>query len=503
MAGLTDRQYDRKFQELLHRIRKKTTLFSDDTIEKQALRKEQALNDFFFFKQTYFPHYCTKPSGEFHQDLHALSELSQMIVAVAGPRKHGKTVDLGVMKPLWKSLKGDIHFFIVIGDNELLAAERTLAIKFEFLYNERLKHDFGEQLNEFVADDEFIIRDGVKFKAMGWRQPLQGKIFGSYRPDYIFIDDFENDKSHNPRIAREKLSFVRGEAFGALPDTGGIVLWVGNRTQKHSALNYFKQIVEESDVEELIYREYKAIKEDGTPLWPEAFTIAQLEKLRETMGYAEFEKHMQQNPIIDGVIFKGTWFRYFNKTGYKPTGKLICLCDPSLGQKRSDFQAVAVLEQIKSVHYRLLHMWLRKESIDNMIRQLYWVDQNFETEIWLETNLWQSLLLHFIPGIAQEMGYLLPVFSYSVMTNKQEDIMKLQPLYERGHVEHYSPKDEDLFEYEEQLCFFDPEMSRSNTIKDDGPDVVARAMKRFKIAAGGLTGVIGNPLIASTFRKMP
>jgi hypothetical protein len=504
---ITSKQYNQKFQKLIQRMRKKTLLFANDTPEIQKERQKRALADFFYFKETYFPHYADKPSGDFHRDLHELSQLDEVIAAIAGPRKHGKTVDLGVIKPIWKALRGDIHFFIAVSANDDLATERTIAIKIEFQLNERLRNDFGHQIDHGQgADGDFIIQENVRFLALGWKQPIRGKIFGHYRPDYIFIDDFEDSKSINPRIARDKLAYVRGDCYGALPDRGGLIVWVGNNTNKHSALNYFKIVVEdkETETENLIFRTYKAIKDDGTLLWPEGFTHDQMAKLRSTMGYAEFEKHMQQNPIIEGVIFKGSWYKYFEKTNYKPSGKMITVCDPSLGHKKSDFQAIGTLEKVSAVRYRIVHMWLRRGTISNMIRQLYWIDQNLETQIWLETNFWQILLLDYIPPIAEEMGYLIPIFTYEEKDNKVLDIMKLQPHYERGHIEHYHPKDPDLIEYEEMLGYFDPELSGSNKIKDDGPDVIARAFKRFKIAAAGIgNGKVGLSLVSETFRRMP
>lgn len=138
-----------------------------------------------------------------------------------------------------------------------------------------------------------------------------------------------------------------------------------------------------------------------------------------------------------------------------------------------------------------------------MIRQMYEIDKSMDTMIYMESNFWQILLFDYIPPVAVEYGYTIPVFSVQTNTNKAEDIMKLQPMYERGNIEHYKPKDKDMELLEEQLCMFDPELSRSNRIKDDGPDVLARLMLRFKISAGMITGRMGDSLQSTDFRRMP
>ena len=502
IKDLTEKQYELKLQELIQRMKIKSFVFRDDTSEKQRIRKDKALDDFMYFKETYFLHYATKPSGKFHQDMHMYSELTDCIVAIAGPREHGKTVDLGVIKPIWKALKEQIHFPVFIGGNNDLAARRTKQIKAEYLHNPRIIHDFGKLLNPFCADDEFITKDGVCYKSMGWREHFKGLLFGPHRPDYILIDDLEDSKTMNSKIADKMLHYIRGDVYGALSSTGGIVLWLGNNTNKESAFNYFKTAVEEDTSGNIIFKEYKAIKEDGTPLWPEGFTIKQLEHIRSVMGVIDFERHMQQNPVIKGDIFKEEWFKYWEKLP-QSFDRVVTYCDPSLAaNETSDYKAIITLGFAEDLYW-VLDIWVRKATIDAMITKLYHLSQGIglppgiHTRLYMESNLWQKLLWKFIPKIGKKFGYLLAITGVENKLKKTVRIEGIEPYFEWGWIIFPSQKSKDLKNLKDQLLLF-PKHDH-----DDAPDALSGACEALTRSSLPITGRIGDTLQSTDFRRMP
>lgn len=491
------KDFEKKIQELINQIKDNTGVFIDDTPETQRKRRTKALDDYFFFKETYFPHYASKPSGKIHKAWHKLTEMVECIVAIAGPRKHGKTVDLAVIKPIWKALKEEWKFIIFVSDNEDLSSERTVAIQCEFLYNNRIIQDFGEQFKVGKGEeDDFVISSGTRFMALGWKQPIRGKMHGRYRPDAIIIDDFENHMSINPTIARRKLSYIRGDAFGALPDKGGIIIWLANLTSKDSAIAYLEKVIDDEKPENIHFKKYKAIKDNGEPLWPEGFTIDQLKKLEATMGTIEFQRHMMMNPIVEGVKFKVQWFKY-NKLSIKQMERIVTAVDPSLGKsKGNDFKAIITMG-LAQKRYWLIDAWIRKASINDMLRKMYQVDMTINTRLYMESNFWQSILWEFIPPFAAEFGYLLPVNPIENKLKKEDRIEKLQPLYEFGWVNHYPNRDEDLALLEEQLLSFPGHPN------DDGPDAESMAVECLKHLAFPASYKGIHSKYTSNFRKMP
>ena len=497
---LTKKEFEKKVYELIQTIKDKTTSFPNDTVEKQIQRKKKALSDFFFFAQTYFPHYVDKPFGSFHKEMYSYTELERHIIAIAGPRAHGKTVLLAIIKPIWKALKEQKKFIVFVSDNEDLATERTIAIQVEFLHNKRIKQDFGEQLKFGQGEEsDFVISAGCRFLALGYKQPIRGKLFGHYRPDYIVIDDFESHNSRNPKIARNKLDYVREEAFGALPQNTGIIIWLANLTHKDSAIAYFKKIVDEEKPKGLIFLLYKAILPNGEPLWKEGYTIQELNDMRDVMGNVGFERHMMMNPITEGVKFKAKWFKYYTlytnsyeenyillyensyeenlKDNFRKVSdvqRIVTYCDPSLGSKSSsDYKAIITLALAKKRYY-ILDAWIRKASILQMLEKLYQLDQTYTTRIYMESNFWQKILWDFIPELSEKYGYLLPVSGIENKQKKTERIEAITPFYEWGWIYHYTPKDEDIILLEEQLLGFPDHPN------DDAPDALAGAIAQMK-----------------------
>ena len=56
-----------------------------------------------------------------------------------------------------------------------------------------------------------------------------------------------------------------------------------------------------------------AIKEDGTPLWPEKHSIDQLLRMKAADPETFAAQYMQSPMVADGNIFKREWFRFYDK----------------------------------------------------------------------------------------------------------------------------------------------------------------------------------------------
>jgi len=488
---ITEKQFEKRLAELLNNIRSKTTVFQDNEQDDIEKRIEQG-KSFYNFAKTYFPHYCDKPFGTFQKACVENTNSKKQIVAIAGPRGFGKSVLLAIIKPIWGALYGKYKFCVFVGESRELSEERTLAIRAEFQCNTRLINDFGEQLNFNIGSEhDFVIKAGIRFLALGYKQAIRGKMFGPYRPDWIVIDDFENINSRNPKIARQKLEYVREEAFGALAQKGSIV-WLGNLTHKETAFYMLKVLVQNTD-------EYLGIKflcypaeKDGIPLWPEGgYTLEALETMRQTMGSIGYQRHMLMIPVVEGNIFKNEWFKYYEQNP-EPMPQLVTCCDPSFSAS-GDYKAIITIG-IHNAKYYLFDIWIRKTTIDTMFHKLYQIDQQFNTRIYMESTFWQSVLWKFLPEYAPSYGYILPLSKYSSRLSKAQRIERLEPLYEWGNILHPLPRNNDLEMLEEQLRNY-PDHAH-----DDGPDVLAACIDHITAATQPLAYT---SVVKRSFRKIP
>jgi predicted phage terminase large subunit-like protein len=471
--AMTNKEFEKKIQSLIEDITRETTIFPNDNKTLQRIRREKALNDIFFFAETYFPHYIKAKFGKPHKKMHRYTETNGCITAIAGFRGLGKTTFLSIIKPIWKALKGDCHFNAKIAKSVELAKERTEAIRIEFLHNKRLINDFGNQLAFSQGEEtDFSIKKGCRFLALGYKSGIRGKLFGSFRPDYIDIDDLEDHQTYNEKIAQDKLKYVCEEAYGALYKGQGTLVWLGNLTHQKSALNLFKIKTEEENNPQHNFLLISADDGDFNPTWPENFSSHELKRICNAMGSIGYERHMRMNPIIEGVKFKARWFKYGLIPGQKE--KIVTFCDPSLGEKStSDYKAIITVGYSKQ-KYNLLDCFIRKTSIPIMIEYLYYIDASFDTTIYMESNFWQKVIWEFIPEIAKNKGYPLPVLAVENKINKSQRIEKLQPLFEWGWILFPAQKTKDLLILEDQLLGF------PNYPADDGPDALAGAVSKIK-----------------------
>lgn len=471
---MTPSVFDKKIAELVASIKLISRPFADTSPLAIAQRTDRALVDYEFFARTYFPHYITADFIQPHHQMLAASSLPHTITAVMGFRGLGKSVHLTIIRPLWLALRGDIHFYIAVSDNEELAKERTSAIAAEMQNNERLLGDFGELLSPAYSDYDFLSRSAVRFLALGWQQPIRGKVNGCFPPDYIVIDDFESHRAINPAIARRKLQYVREEAFGALHNSGGAIVWLGNLTHSDSALAYFKTLCDEQpDNPQIKYLLYKVRNLDGSSVWPQQYSEADLQAIENAMGSLGFQRHMMMNPILEGVKFKYDWFRYYSALP-SAFDKIVTYCDPSLSAKpTADYKSIITLG-LADKRYYLLDCHIRKVSLNAMLKYLYKTDRKFTTRIFMESNFWQQIIWQFIPNLAESEGYLLPVTGIENRLPKSQRIEALTPLFEWEWILFPQAQTPDTKLLEEQLLGY-PDYPY-----DDGPDALAGAIAQLK-----------------------
>ncbi len=473
---ITVKEFDKKLELLIANIKKFSTPLPNDRVAK-AKRIDKAKKDFFFFAETYFPHYIRCKSGTPHKIAHEETEVIGQITAIAGFRGMGKTTQLSIIKPIWKALKEEIFFNVKIAKSDDKAAERTAAIRAEFLFNERIKQDFGELLASTSSESDFTIKTGCRFIALGYKSGVRGIINMTHRPDYIDIDDLEDHQSFNERIAKEKLQFVTEEAYGALEDGQGYIIWLGNLTHQKSALNLFKKSTETEDLSGRKMLIFKVDDGHFNPTWQEKHTKEKLIKIRQAIGRFGFERHFRMNPVVEGLKFKEAWFRYYSPEDIENITfeKIVNYTDPSLGEKStSDYKASMTIGFYKKKYY-LLDCYLRKASIIEMLKYLYSVHSRYNARLYMESNFWQKVIWDYIPDIALVMGYMLPLSGVENKEKKELRIERLEPYFEWGWLLFPKQKTAETQLLEDQLLGF-PDYPN-----DDGPDALAGGVNCLRI----------------------
>ena len=139
---------------------------------------------------------------------------------------------------------------------------------------------------------------------------MRGLRSRAARPDLVIIDDGENDTLVQTPAQREKVwNWMTGAVIPMLHPTEGMLLVVGTVLHFDSMLS---RLLKQDDVYQV--KRYKALLDNGEPLWPSRFPLATLEQLKKRMGTLKFNQEYLNDPIDDdSQVVRPEWFRWYTK----------------------------------------------------------------------------------------------------------------------------------------------------------------------------------------------
>ena len=427
-----------------------TSVMAHETLAEQDRRKQRLLNNYAAFCEYYFPHYLTlrdKTTGEVIRTVHNAPFHNAAAVKVRNtpdlkavfqwPRGHAKSTHFDIFIPIWLMFqpKRLINFMVVVGKSEDSAVRLLGDIQAELEHNQRLIADFGKQRGSASwQEGEFKAANGVKFLACGRGQSPRGLRDRESRPDYIVIDDLDDDElCRNEKRVNDLTAWVKEALFGALDVGRGRFIMVGNLISKTSVL---ANIAKTKGVHVSVI---KAVDTNGEPVWKEKWTKGEALAYRDFVGYRAWEKEMMHNPIVDGTIFRHEWIRFKRLPKLSKYEMLVCYTDPSFKSTTSnDYKACRLWGKV-GTELHLVDCFVRQATVSEMVRWLYDLYERTRDEaaiqFFMEANFMQDIILDEFSAEGDLRGYQLPI-----MPDKRKKPEKLQrieavsPLWERGFV---------------------------------------------------------------------
>ena len=461
-----------------------TALLARETPVEKDRRIRRLQKDYAAFCEYYFPHFLQlrdKVTGEvvrtihnapFHNTAAAKVKNTPNLKAVfKWPRGHAKSTHFDIFMPLWLMFqpKRLINFMVLVGKSEDSAIRLLSDIQAELEYNQRLITDFGEQKS--VGDwqeGEFTSQSGVKFLACGRGQSPRGLREREARPDYIVIDDLDDDElCRNEKRVKDLTDWVKEALFGALDVGRGRFLMVGNLISKTSVL---ANIAATNGV---YVSEIKAVDRDGNPVWKEKWTKEEAQAYRDFVGYRAWEKEMMHNPIKNGTIFRHDWIRFKKVMPLGKYDQLVCYTDPSFKSTTANDYKASRLWGKTGFELHLIDCYVRQDTVTGMVRWLYDLYERTRDEaavlFFMEANFMQDIILDEFTEEGKRRGYQLPITPD--MRKKPEKLQRIEavsPLWERGFV-FYNEELKDIPDMQvgiEQTLA----LERGSRVHDDAPD---------------------------------
>lgn len=455
-----------------------------ETPVERDRRIKRLLSNYDEFCEYYLAHFLTlrdKTTGEVIKTIHNAPFHTEAALKIRNtpnlkavfewPRAHAKSTHIGVFIPLWLIFqpKRLINFMLTVGKSEDSAIRLLGDLQAELEFNQKLIADFGEQKNlGSWLEGEFKTKGGAKFLAIGRGQSPRGLRDREARPDYINIDDLDDDEiCRNEKRIKELTDWVKEALFGALDVGRGRFIMVGNLISKNSVL---ANIAASKGVHVSVI---KAVDQDGNPVWADKWTKEEAQAYKDFVGYRAWEKEFMHNPITDGTIFKHEWIRFKRMPKLDKYDMLVCYTDPSFkSTTANDYKACRLWGKI-GTELHLIDTYVRQDTVSGMVRWLYnlyeSLPENVVVTFYMEANFMQDIILDEFATEGNIRGYQLPIMPDT--RKKPEKIQRIEaisPLWERGFVFYNEAlKDSPDMEVgiEQTLA-----LERGSRVHDDAPD---------------------------------
>ena len=478
MAQVSQKEALRRWQLHCEKVQTHTTVKAHETEAQRKARIKRLLANYSDFVDYYFPHYTDDPKtgkhtpcAPFHiKAANTIRKNRTIQYAAQWARGHAKSTHFDIFIPMWLKANGDLNVMVLVGKSNENANTLLGDIQAELEFNQRYIADFGSQKCEGSwQTGEFVTSDGVAFFARGRGQSPRGLRHREHRPDYVVIDDLDDDELvNNPDRVKRLTKWVKEALFGALDGGRGRFVMVGNLIGKCSVLANF--IASKG----VVVSKVNAIDRNGKPSWAAKWDIEEINKMAAFMGYTSFQREMMNNPITEGAVFRHDWIKWKKMLPLHEYDSIVAYCDPSFkGSTKNDYKAIKVWGK-KGTELHHIAAFVRQCSVAEMVRWFYDLYEhisaaNAVADYFIEANFLQDIILDEFTREGNLRGYQMPIRAdRRKKPDKFQRIEAISPLWERGFV-YYNidlRNDPDMNTGLEQTLAFEKGMSGH----DDAPD---------------------------------
>ena len=461
-------------------VQSATAVNISETQAQRLARIRRLRSDYAAFVDYYFPHWTVNPEtgkatpcAPFHVSAaNAILKDRNIKAAFQWHRGAAKSTNMDVFVPMWLIAQEhrEINVMVLVGKSEDNAKTLLGDIQAELQYNQRYIHDFGEQYNVGSWEEgEFVTRSEVAFFARGRGQSPRGLRYRSHRPDYVIVDDLDDDELvESPDRVNKLFDWLRSALFGTLDGGRGRFIMVGNLIAKNSVLARW------CDIKSVHVTRVNIYDNRGNVSWAAKWTPQEVKDIEAVVGYRAFQKEYMNNPIIEGAIFRNEWIRWGKRPAWSKFSEIVLYIDPSFkGSTKNDYKAAKLWGKAGTTLYHL-RAFVRQSSVAEMVRWCYdlyeWTrEQGIAVRWYMEANFMQDTILDEFRREGELRGYQLPITGDKrKKPDKFQRVEAISPLWERGFVVYDETQrdDPDMLAGIDQTLAFEKGMRGH----DDAPD---------------------------------
>lgn len=282
---------------------------------ESSLKREKAQKDFMSYVKHVWPGFI---EGRHHQIMAqkfedvANGKIKRLIVCL-GPR-HTKSEFASYLLPSW--------FLGNFPNKKVIQCSNTA----------ELAVGFGRKVRNLILGDSYPdIFPNVSLqsdsKAAGrWGTNHGGDYFAigvggtvtGKGADLLIIDDPHSEQEARQASFRPEIFDAVYEWYTSGPrqrlQPGGSIIIVATRWSKRDLIGQVLQRSAESGVEDWEVVEFPAIMPSGNPLWPEFWSLKELEAIKATLPVSKWNAQYQQTPTAEeGALLKREWWQIWDK----------------------------------------------------------------------------------------------------------------------------------------------------------------------------------------------
>ena len=321
----------------------KAALLKDLEALEDVQNKKKAKEDFISFVNLMWPSFI---SGRHHQKMAsafervASGELKRLIINM--PPRHTKSEFASYLLPAW--------FLGKYPEKKVIQTAHTA----------ELAVGFGRKVRNLIQSEDFQnVFSGITLssdsKAAGrWNTNKRGDYFAigvggavtGKGADLLIIDDPHSEQDaqqgqFNPEVYDRVYEWYTSGPRQRLQPGGAIIVVMTRWSLRDLTGQIMKSTGNKKGMDEWEVIEFPAIMPSGKPLWPEFWSMDELDALKAELPPTKWNAQYQQNPTSEeGALIKREWWREWDRPNPPPCEIILQSWDTAfLKTQRSDYSA--------------------------------------------------------------------------------------------------------------------------------------------------------------------
>jgi len=447
---------------------------------EEAKQREAAQTDFLHFVKTMWPAFI---EGEHHKIMAkafekvAEGELKRLIINM--PPRHTKSEFASYLLPSW--------FLGLYPDKKVIQTAHTA----------ELSVGFGRRVRNLVDSEDYTrVFSETKLqadsKAAGrWNTSVGGEYFAigvggavtGKGADLLIIDDPHSEQEAalgDPAVYDRVHEWYTSGPRQRLQPGGAIVMVMTRWHQRDLTGQVIKSSIQRDGSDEWEVIEFPAIMPSGRSLWPEFWSLDELEALRNELPSAKWSAQYQQDPTAEeGALVKREWWQVWGEDRPPSCEFIIQSWDTAfLKKETADYSACTTWgvfykededEGTMAPNLILLDAYQERLEFPELKKRAYRLWEEYDPDAFVVESKAAGAPLIFE---LRQMGIPVSEFSPSRGNDKIARVNAVADLFASGNV--WAPETRWAEEVIEQFAAF------PNAEHDDLVDSSTQALLRFR-----------------------